>query len=178
MKKIMTLVIGVSLLFPSVALFAKERRGAQLVITKTDGKEKRGELIGVKQDSTLVLESSSGIGESVDLSEIKTIKMAIGSNTEAGGRLGLIVGGTIGAIAGCVIGYNELKPKNPIKPLGAVAGAAGGGFFGIIAGGLLGGAIGSSIPDYETFQIEGKSQDEIKAVLEILRTQARIPEYQ
>lgn len=71
MKKIMTLVISVSLLFPSGALFAKQRQGAQLVITKTDGTEIRGELIAVKQDSTLLLESSSGIGGPIEVSEIK-----------------------------------------------------------------------------------------------------------
>jgi hypothetical protein len=43
---------------------------------------------------------------------------------------------------------------------------------------MAGLAIGSFIHNYETFQIEGKSQEQIKAVLEKLRAQARFPEYQ
>jgi hypothetical protein len=69
MKKIMTLVIVVSLLFPSGALLAKERQGAQLEITKTDGKVMNGELTAVKKDSTLLLKSPSGDDIAIDISD-------------------------------------------------------------------------------------------------------------
>jgi outer membrane lipoprotein SlyB len=171
MKKIMTLVIGVSLLFPSGALFAKEREGAQLVITKTDGTIIKGELIGVKQDSTLLLKSPSLIGGSIDVSEVKIIKIVKESNTMPGLLGGLLAGGTTGAIIGFNIGSRQ---GSWFKELDTIQG----GVIGLLAGGLLGGAIGSSIHNHETLQIEGKSQEQIKAVLGILRTQARFPDYQ
>jgi len=160
----MTLIIGVSLLFPSGALFAKERRGVQLVITKTDGTEINGELIGLKQDSTLILESSSRIGASIDISDIKVIKIVKGSNTGTGVLLGLVGGGVMGQAIGKGSGDMGLRPL--------------GGIIGGLVGGLLGGVTGSSIYKYETFQIKGKSQEQIQAFFEKLRTQARSPEYQ
>ncbi len=164
MKKIVPLVIISFLLLPLGGLLAKERRGAQLVITKTSGTKIRGELIGVKQDSTLLLESSSGTGEPIDLSGVKTIKIVEGSNT--------VVGAIVGLAGGGVMGQAVVKSSGEMG-LPQVAGIIGG-----LGGGLLGGVIGSTIHNYETFQIEGKSQEQIKAFLEKLRKEARFPEYQ
>jgi small nuclear ribonucleoprotein (snRNP)-like protein len=161
MKKIMTLIIGVSLLFPSGALFAKERRGAQLVIKKTNGTEIRGELIGVKQDSTLLLGSSSGTGEPIDLSGVKTIKIVKGSIWVAGVIVGLVGGGVTGQEIG------RLSGPMGARPLGGIIGGLVGGFFG--------GVIASH---NDEILIEGKSQEQIKAFLEKLRKKARFPDYQ
>jgi outer membrane lipoprotein SlyB len=173
MKKIMTLAIVVSLLFPSGALLAQDRQGVQLEITKTDGTKINGELIAVKQDSTLLLESSllepsSGSGGSIDVSEVKIIKIVKGSNAGAGLLLGLLAGGAVGTAIG-----NASYSGKFLGGIGVVAS----GIIGGLAGGLVGGMIGSSIHNDETFRIEGKSQEQIKAVLEKLRTQARFPKY-
>jgi outer membrane lipoprotein SlyB len=169
MKKIMTLVIGVSLLFPSGTMFAQVREGVQLEITKTDGKVIKGELIGVKQDSTLILESSPIIGASIDVSEVKIIKIVKGSNAGAGFLGGLLAGGAVGASIGSRNSGHWVSSET-LLAIGALIG----GF----AGGLVGGMIGSSTNKYETFQIEGKSQEQIKAVIEKLRTQAHFHKYQ
>ena len=148
------------------------------MITKTDGTEIKGELIGLKQDSTLLLESSSRIGASIDISDIKVIKIVKGSNTGTGVLLGLLAGGATGAI----IGYRN-DNNTPLRAVEILFRRTSfytiiGGGIGLLAGGLLGGVIGSSINNYETLRIEGKSQEQIKVVLEKLRTQARFPEYQ
>lgn len=173
MKKIMTLVIGVSLLFPSGALLAKEREGAQLVITKIDGTVIYGELIGVKQDSTLLLKSPSVPGGSIDVSEVKIIKIVKGSNAGTGFLLGLLAGAAVGVAIGA--GSYEQAPLNFLSrgSMAEIGGALGG-----LGGGLVGLVIGGSTHNYETFQIEGQSQEQIKAALEELRTQARFPDYQ
>ena len=171
MKKIMTLVIGVSLLFPSGAVFAKERHGVQLEITKTDGTKINGELVAVKQDSTLLLPVGS-----IDVSAVKIIKIVKGSNAGTGFLLGLLAGGAVGAAIGA-LSYSEGNGNYIIGGKGLSAEA--GGIIGGLAGGLIGRGIGSSIYSYhEIIQIEGKSPEEIKKVLEKLRTQARFPEYQ
>jgi len=180
-KKIVTLVIVSSLLLPSGALFAKERQGAELVITKTDGTIIKGELIAVKKNSTLLLESSSRIGGSIDVSEAKIIKIVKGSNTGVGVFFGLLAGGATGAIIGHSIGSNEPEQDpvgNFFRPLTEAVGTVIGVAIGVFAGSLLGGAIGGSIQNYETFGIEGKSQEQIDLVLRILRSKARFPEYQ
>ena len=125
MKKIMTLIIGVSLLIPSGVSFAKEKHGAQLVITKTNGTEIRGELIGLKQDSTLILESSSRIGASIDISDIKVIKIVKGSIPVAGVIVGLVGGGVMGQALAWIstdnnlvkVGPNETGPSSSIATI-------------------------------------------------------------
>jgi hypothetical protein len=174
MKKFMTLVIGVSLLFPSGALFAQEKQGAQVMITKTDGTVIYGEFIGVKQDSTLLIKSPSVPGGSIDVSDVKNIKIVKHANAGKGFVLGLLAGAPIGAI----IGYSIGSSGSTWSGLGGRIGIPVGGLIGGLAGGLLGLTMGSSPRNYETFQIEGQSQEQIKAVLEKLRTQARFPEYQ
>jgi hypothetical protein len=167
MKKIIALAIVLSMILPSGALFAQEWPGAQLVITKTDGTEIKGELIAVKQDSTLILESSSRIGASIDISNIRDIKIVKGPNTFAGAFFGVLAGGAVGAAIGATSDSSGFRGLS----------AAAGGILGGLVGGLIGGAIGSSINSDETILIEGKSQEQIKAVLEKLRTQARFPKY-
>ena len=171
MKKIMTLVIGVSLLFPSGAVFAKERQGVQLEITKTDGTKIEGELIAIKQDSTLLLPAGS-----IDVSEVKIIKIRKGSNDWPGFVLGFLAVGTVGGGLSYFV-YTDWGGKNVYKKdaykTGVIVGAIGG-----LVGGLLGAGIWNSSHKNEIFQIEGKPQEEIMAVLEKLRTQARFLDYQ
>jgi hypothetical protein len=51
----------------STNLYAKERRGAKLLITKKDGGKIEGELIAVKENSLLVLTKWTGRDVSVVL---------------------------------------------------------------------------------------------------------------
>ena len=147
------------------------------MITKTDGTEIKGELIGLKQNSTLLLESSSRIGGSIDVSEVKIIKTVKGAYTGTGFLSGLFVGGATGAAIGYGIGSYQ-SSSGLLGNYSEVVGAEAGAIIGGLAGSFLGAVIGSSTHKYETFQIEGKSQEQIKAFLEKLRTQARFPEYQ
>ena len=54
-KKFLSLFLIFSLMMLSVNLYAKERRGAKLIITKKDGQLIEGELITVKPSSLLLL---------------------------------------------------------------------------------------------------------------------------
>jgi hypothetical protein len=56
-------------------LAAEERRGADTVIIKKDGQAVKGELISVKEDPILLLGHPSGTDISVNISEIKAIKI-------------------------------------------------------------------------------------------------------
>ena len=98
------------LVFPlmmlSVKLYAKERRGAKLIFTKKDGQLTEGELITVKPNSLLLL-NTEGKDVSVDIADIKVIKIVKKSKFWKGAGIGLsiaaltgVVAGTIGAIKG------------------------------------------------------------------------------
>ena len=65
-KKFLSLFLVFSLMMLSVNLYAKERRGAKLIITKKDGQQIEGELITVKPNSLLLL-NTEGKDVPVDL---------------------------------------------------------------------------------------------------------------
>ena len=95
-KKFISLFLVFSLVMLSVNLYAKERRGAKLIITKKDGQQIEGELITVKKDSLLILIKWSGRDESIDIADIKVIRIVKKSKKWLGAGLGLIIlgGGT------------------------------------------------------------------------------------
>jgi len=168
-KKFIALFIVFSLVMLSVNLYAKERRGAKLIITKLDGQQIKGELITVKEDSLLLLDSESGADISVDIDDIKVIKIMKKSEVWKGVR----IGGFIGVVAGALLFIASEKWKVGTLPvavftspaiLGGAIGASIGGTFGVAAAG-------------KTIQIEGKPDSEIQEALEKLRKKARIRDY-
>ncbi len=73
-KKFISLFLVFSLVMLSVNLYAKERRGAKLIITKKNGQQVKGELITVKPNSLLLLDTE-GKDVSVGIADIKVIKI-------------------------------------------------------------------------------------------------------
>ena len=97
MKKVFALILVLSLLVSIHGeLLAKEKRGAELQIQKKDGEEVRGELIAIKQNSLLILDSVLKTDLSVDIDEIKVIIIMKISKA----LVGVIVGGALGALLG------------------------------------------------------------------------------
>jgi hypothetical protein len=74
-KKFIALFLVFSLMMLSVNLSAKERRGAKLIVIKNDGQLIEGEIITVKPNSLLLLDSGTGADVSVDIDDIKVIKI-------------------------------------------------------------------------------------------------------
>jgi hypothetical protein len=149
-------------------LIAKERRGADLVITKTDGQQVKGELIAVKPSSLLLLDSQTGADVSIEIEHIKHVTLEKKSKSIQGTGLGLAIGGGAGAVFG-VLMYDVIYIDLDKAGYAALFGAAG-----AVLGGVIGGIIGANKGKDETIQVEGKSDTEIKEILEKLRRQARI----
>jgi hypothetical protein len=70
-KKFISLFIIFSLVILSVNLYAKERRGVKLIVTKKDGQQTEGELITVKPTSLLLLNTEGNIMSGPNLAETK-----------------------------------------------------------------------------------------------------------
>jgi len=156
----------------SANLYAKERRGAKLIITKTDGQQIRGELITVKPNSLLLL-SITGRDVSVDVADIKVIRIVKKSKFWTGAVIGLCVGIPLGYYVG-----DSLYPPEP-GFLGGLANSIAKRWGPIIGGlvlALIGGAIGYR-GESETIQIEGMTDFKIHKTLEYLRKKARIRNY-
>lgn len=152
----------------------KEREhGVHLIIQKTDGEQIGGELIAVKQNSLLIVDSGTSADMSVDIKEINWIKfekklkgLKAGIGAIGMGFFGLVFGIPVGVIAALVI-----KPDDAMEAMGII------GISSLVVGGLgaiYGGITGGSA---ETIKIKGKSDSEIKEILEYLRTKARSPDY-
>ncbi len=159
-SKILVLVVVCALFALSPDLMAKERRGAQLVITKTDGQKMRHELIAVKQTSLLLLDSESAIESSVSVDEIRSIRRVRKPN--------FLFGILAGTIAGIFAGRVQADYSEPAE--GMMVGTAVGISTAV--------AVGLMFGFDENIMIEGRSPDEIKEILEGLRHQARFPEAQ
>jgi hypothetical protein len=153
-------------------LAAKERHGANTVITKKDGRAVKGELIAVKMDSILLLISPWGIDGSIGISDISSIRIAKKSKA----LIGAISGSLLGGLAGAYIGQEVGEYHGGLLDF-STAFTIIGGAIGVLAGGGGGLLIGSHVKDWEKFDIEGKSPEGIKMILERLRSRARVPNF-
>jgi hypothetical protein len=166
MKKFISLFLVFSILLLSGNLFAKERKGADLIIKKTDSRQVMGELIAVKEKSLLLLERDSGADGTVDIGDVEVIRIV--KKGKAG--TGILIGGAIGVFVGYLT-YSKPKSEGWFTlDFGPGMNAAVGG----ILGGLIGLVIGAMAGTDETIQIGGKSDTEIEAELEKLRKKARV----
>jgi hypothetical protein len=168
-KKFISLFLVFSLMMLSINLYAKERRGAKLLITKKDGQQVEGELITVKPNSLLLL-NTEGKDVSVDIAEIKVIKILKKPKAAGKGALkGLYVGGGLGVIAFVVnIGNEDHSALASFVDTIILIGLPA-----VIIGAIIGGATGKG----KTIQIEGMPDSEIQETLDKLRKKARIRNY-
>ena len=166
-KKSIALFLAFSLMMLSTNLYAKERRGVKLIVTKLDGQLIKGELIAVKPNSLLLLDTE-GKDVSVDIVDIKVIKIVKKSKVLLAAGLGFLIGAAVGAAAG-----SQLSEAWWWESGTEICAVIGGFAFGI-----LGGLIVSSEGKDKTIQIEGMSDfHEFREALDYLRKKARIRDY-
>jgi hypothetical protein len=113
--------------------------------------------------------SYSSLETLVDIDDIKIINIMKGTKAGIWAICGFVVGGSVGALMASTCkgwGCGTFKV--------IVLSSA---FLGFL-GGYMGWGIGEGIKGKETIQIEGKSDSEIKVILEELRKKARITNFQ
>jgi len=172
MKKFISLFLVFSLMMLPTSLYAK-KRGAKLIVTKLDGQLIKGELIAVKPNSLLLLDTE-GKDVSVDIVDIKVIEIVKKLMEKAG--LGAGIGALIGITVGTLIwSSSEFAEEEEMSFAGSlILGTLVGALPGALVGGIIGVAAG---PGKRTFQIEGMTNSEINKVLAKLRKKARIRDY-
>jgi hypothetical protein len=158
MKKLISLFLIFSLVILSTNLYAKERRGAKLIVTKLDGQLIEGELITVKPNSLLLLDAE-GKDVSVGIADIKVIRVVRKSNALAWAGIGFVIGALF---------IGTLLLSNPLdEDISTSAFFLGRGIGGAI-GALIGALFIASTGKAKIIQIEA---------LEKLRKKARIRDY-
>jgi hypothetical protein len=164
--KLIASVLFVSFLVLPADLSAKEKRGANLIVTRLDGSQLSGELIAVKRDSLLLL--SNGRDESIDLADIKIVRMIKKSRSGKGALYGFAAGAGSGAILGLILDM----PLEDDYPLALIV--ASGAFLGAI-GALSGLLVGSMAGVDSSFTVAGKPETVVNEYWDKLRTHARVP---
>ena len=162
--KIIAPTLIVLLLIIPANVSAKERRGAELVVTQHDGSQVSGELIAVKRDSLLLL--SYGRDESIDLAGIKTVRVVKRSMAGKGFLYGFLVGAAGGAVVGLAMGRTDMGGNATPLLVGGYGGAMG-----ALSGLLLGSVAGVD----SSFTVAGKPETVVNEYWVKLRTHARVP---
>ena len=187
-KKLLSLFLVFSLMMLSVNLYAKERQGATLIIQRKSDQVKntrlegtpwetsyrtgiKGELIAVKQNSLLLLDTE-GKDVSVDIEEIKVIRVVKKLGVEWGALAGLLGGALAGAF---YVGMFALILRASWGEASSLM--AKGGGIGAPIGAIIGGIVGARAGMDKEIQIEGKSDIEIQKTMDKLRKKARIRDY-
>jgi len=170
MKKFISLFLVFSILALSGNMFANEKRGADLIILRTDGTQVRGELIAVKQNSLLLMERESGADVTVEIVDTQAITIKKKSYVLEWTVASLLVGTGVGFMIGSSLESNDSSAWNLTEGIPTAAGTVIGSAIGLGAGLVVGLATKKSYP----IQFEGKSDSEIKEILEELRKKARI----
>ena len=169
MRRFISLLLVVSVLFLSVPLTAKERKGADLIIHKKDGSQVRGELIAVKQSSLLLMERDSGADVTIDIGNIGIITIVKKSKLLEGAGLGLLIGGSIGAGIGALSKRGSLhEDYGRLFVVALIAGLVA------VPGLVIGAIAGLTAGIDKTIQFTGKSNSEVQKILDNLRKKARI----
>ena len=169
-QKFIALFLAFSLVMLSANLYAKERRGAKLIVTKLDGQLIKGELIAVKPNSLLLLDTE-GKDVSVDIADIKVIRTKK-SQVVIGALVGLLASGVWTAGKPAFVGIAFKASVGEILSVwlpewGKVA------LFGAIVGAIL----GELFKVRKKIKIEGMTDLEIKEAMDKLRKKARIRDY-
>lgn len=168
MKRFIALFLVFSILTLSMPLTAKWKKGADLIIQKTDGQQVRGELIAVKKTSLLLLERDSGADVTVDIDDIRIIAIVKKSKFLKDAGLGFVIGEVIGAGLSIIYSMGGSKHRDSSGFTGFTPVL----LFGII-GSLIGG-IFAVVSGNKTIRIEGKSDLEIQKILKKLTKKARV----
>ena len=111
---------------------------------------------------------------SIDITDIKVIRIVKKSKFGKGLLYGLLIGVGSGALLGLASGGD---PSAWIGPRTAGAAAAWGAVIFAPLGGIIGGTLGFTSGIDNTIQLEGMTDSEINATLDKLRKKAHIRDY-
>jgi hypothetical protein len=132
-----SIILVLALLAPGLA--AGERRGAQVVVIKKDGKIVQGELLAVKGTDLLIMDLLTSAAVTENLTNISSVdKVEKKSNWLPGMIIGVLAGGAVGALVEQSKNYQNLNaadkyPKGQVT----IAGAVGFGLLGAYIGGRI-----------------------------------------
>jgi hypothetical protein len=164
-KKLVTVLSMIAFLVGPGALWAKERKGAQLVIELKDGGRAAGELISERNGSLLLLDARGKDG-AYDVELITRIRVVRKSRAKTGAIIGFLGGGLVSGVTGAkVADRDNARPVSGFLILGGIGGAIFGG---------IGLGLGAVLGHDKTMEFAGRSDAEVLQCLKKLRRYARV----
>jgi len=154
-------------------LSAQDRKkGADIIVKKKDGKTIRGELLAVKNDEIILMDSLNQTGIKLKSEGIQKITIVKKGGFFKGLGLGLAIGGGSGAVLGLASGNDEPGFFSMTAGEKMAVGGLGLGVLGALAGGILGVIKGVD----ESVVLEGRAHEEMERVLKKLSSKSRFPQ--
>ena len=154
-------------------LSAKDRKkGAEVIIQKKDGKTFKGELLAVKNDEIILMDSINQSGIKLKSKGIQKITIVKKGELFKGMGLGLVIGGGSGAMLGFASGDDKSGWFSMTAGEKAVVGGLALGVLGALGGGIWGAIKGVD----ESVVLDGRTPEEMERVLEKLNTKSRFPQ--
>ena len=166
----LTVVLVLALLAP--ALGVKERREAQVIVTKRDGTVVQGELLAVRDANVIIMDRSTSGGITVGLQEIQEVKVVRSSKVLKKMGKGFLFGGLIGAGLGFLAWDPDAEGfvlQANTRAGNAMLGAIVVGVVGTMIGGIAGGFSGID----KKITIHSATPEDISRLVVQLRPLAR-----
>jgi hypothetical protein len=163
------LVLAAALFVAATPAEARARRGATVVITTKAGSQISGELIAVKRDSLLILDRS-GTDRSLDLTDLRSVKVFRRSKGGVGGLLGLVAGAAGGYLGGFASAAASGACPDCEAPLSGYLFGVIGGVLGLGVGAMIGEAAGGDV----VISLQGQPEPSLQTRLRTLRKYARV----
>jgi hypothetical protein len=166
--KALLFAAGLVVLAPGLA--AKERRGHNVIVAKTDGTTCSGELLAVKGADLLIMERTTLAGITVNLADVRAVKVVKDSKFLKGLVMGLVIGAPVGALLGLAAHPKGYWLYGSIdQAMRAVGGATLFGGVGALIGGTAGGLSGID----KDIKVEPSSPTRLAEVARQLRPYAQ-----
>ena len=167
-KQFLMVIVIFSFICPGNLWAKKEKPGVYLRIIKTDGSLVEGELLKVKPDTLVLMTSASKAGVFTALNEIDELQCKRQKKYYKGMGIGMLVLGSAGFASGLLFGKSWTDDEETsIGVAGSLA------LYSMIPGAILGFFGAAVTPDYKRITLKGKSQEEIKDILDKLDKRAR-----
>ena len=171
-KKLVLLLVVISIVSLITNSYSKEKKhGAQLLIQKKDGQIIKAELLAVKDNKLILMDSVSLSGITIDITATKSIRIMKKSKIFQGIGYGLLTGGGSGALIGLLSGNDSPGLFSMTAGQKALLLGLGLGILGAPIGGIWGAVAGID----ESVVLEGKSPKEMKPILKKLNSKSRFP---